>query len=99
MRELPPLPRRISLLTTERLLLRPFSDADIDTIYQLVYTDPAVRDLSSACGGSPRIRHTVSSDCATQPAACPDSRRASRTRRRARATAYKPVRAPGPGDL
>lgn len=39
------------MLSTDRLLLRPFTEADIDTIYQLVYADPAVRDWWSSYRG------------------------------------------------
>ena len=39
------------MLSTERLLLRPFAEADIDAIYALVYADPAVRDWWSGYRG------------------------------------------------
>lgn len=39
------------MLTTDRLLLRPFSDDDIDTFYALVYADPTVRDWWSGYRG------------------------------------------------
>jgi RimJ/RimL family protein N-acetyltransferase len=34
-------------LETERLLIRLFDEADVDELYQLVYADPAVRDMWS----------------------------------------------------
>jgi hypothetical protein len=39
------------MFTTERLLLCPFADADIEAIYGLVYGDPAVRDWWSGYRG------------------------------------------------
>ena len=34
----------MSLLTTERLIIRPFVDEDVDELYRLVYADHRVRD-------------------------------------------------------
>ena len=41
------------ILETERLILRRFILDDLDEIYRLVYTDPAVRDAWSGATGTP----------------------------------------------
>jgi RimJ/RimL family protein N-acetyltransferase len=43
----------MTILETERLILRRFSLDDLDEIYRLVYADPAVKDTWSGATGTP----------------------------------------------
>ncbi len=51
------------MLETERLLIRPFMPADVDTIYALVYADPEVRKhWSGWVGGIEEFRERYQTD-------------------------------------
>jgi [ribosomal protein S5]-alanine N-acetyltransferase len=43
----------MTILETERLILRHFNLGDLDEIYRLVYADPAVKDTWSGATGTP----------------------------------------------
>src|SRR6185503_126853 len=43
----------MSVLTTERLLIRPFTGDDVDELYRLVYADHKVRDAWSGYRETP----------------------------------------------